>query len=390
MSLFGVEGRLAHAYLTASIPRLGISVAALSMSLSMMVAIAVMVASFRETVIYWVGQTLQADLFVSPGRLDSAAGAPTISPEVERVVSAHPAVAAIDRFRRRELSYEGALVGVSSGDMQIRRDFGGMLFKERAPDGDPIQACIGADAVLVSESFSIRRGKNAGDSLRLQTLQGLRAFHITGVFYDYSSDRGIITMDNQTFERHFGSQAPTGMTVYLRSGSSPEAVRSEILAGIGDRYRVFINTNAGLRREILRIFDSTFAITYALEAIAVFVAMLGVATTLHTLILERRRELAVLRLLGADRRQIRKMVVIEACLMGGASQCIGIAVGLVLSLLLVYVINVQSFGWTLQFHVPVWFLLQMSGLILLATAVAGIYPARRAALPPAASDGAQE
>jgi putative ABC transport system permease protein len=118
--------------------------------------------------------------------------------------------------------------------------------------------------------------------------------------------------------------------------------------------------------------------------------MLGVATTLHTLILERRRELAVLRLLGADRRQIRKMVVIEACLMGGASQCIGIAVGLVLSLLLVYVINVQSFGWTLQFHVPVWFLLQMSGLILLATAVAGIYPARRAALPPAASDGAQE
>ena len=111
---------------------------------------------------------------------------------------------------------------------------------------------------------------------------------------------------------------------------------------------------------MLRIFDSTFAITYALEIIAVVVAMLGVAATLLTLVLERRRELSMLRLIGAARRQVQRVVVIEAALIGAVSQAIGLVVGLALSVVLVYVINVQSFGWTIQFRVPVLFLLQVS------------------------------
>jgi putative ABC transport system permease protein len=167
-------------------------------------------------------------------------------------------------------------------------------------------------------------------------------------------------------------------------------VRAQILAGLGDRYRAFIYTNGALRREVLRIFDSTFAITYALEVIAIFVAIMGVVSTLLTLILERRREIAVLRLIGADRRQVRRMVVIEAALLGGVSQGVGLGVGLLLSLVLIYVINVQSFGWTIQFHVPVGFLAQSSALILVATAVAGLYPAHRAARLPAAEQVAEE
>ncbi|HMV50822.1 MAG TPA: ABC transporter permease, partial [Blastocatellia bacterium] len=170
----------------------------------------------------------------------------------------------------------------------------------------------------------------------------------------------------------------TSLTVYLREGASADAVREELLRQLGENHRVLIFTNASIRREVLRIFDSTFSITYALEVIAIFVAILGVATTLLTLILERKREIAMLRLVGADRRQIRKMVVIEAGLMGLVSQSIGLGVGLLLSLLLMYVINVQSFGWTIQFHLPVGFLIQSSILILIATTLSGIYPARRA------------
>ena len=128
----------------------------------------------------------------------------------------------------------------------------------------------------------------------------------------------------------------------------------------------------------MRIFDSTFAITYALEAIAIFVAMLGVAATLVTLVLERRHDLAILRLIGTARRQVRRMVMIEAGLLGAASQAIGLVVGLILSLVLIFVINVQSFGWTIRFHLPVMFLLQMSALMIAATVLSGIYPARRA------------
>ena len=106
---------------------------------------------------------------------------------------------------------------------------------------------------------------------------------------------------------------------------------------------------------------------------------MGIVATLVTLIVERRRELAMLRLVGAERRQIRRMVVVEAAIVGGISQAIGLLVGVALSLVLVYVINVQSFGWSIQFHVPAAFLVQVSMVLIVATAVAGLYPARRAA-----------
>ena len=129
----------------------------------------------------------------------------------------------------------------------------------------------------------------------------------------------------------------------------------------------------------MRIFDSTFAITRALELIAITVAGLGVISTLIALILERRREIAVLGFLGATRAQIRRMIVIEALMIAAVAQAIGIGVGAMLSLILIYVINVQSFGWTIQFHFPLAFLVESSLLILAASALAALYPAARAA-----------
>jgi putative ABC transport system permease protein len=157
------------------------------------------------------------------------------------------------------------------------------------------------------------------------------------------------------------------------------AARQRPLRDLAQGRSLYFITNHRIRSEALRIFESTFAITYALELIAIVVAMLGVAGTLLTLVLERRRELSLLRLTGADRRQVRRMVVIEAALIGAVSQGIGLTAGFALSAILIYVINVQSFGWTIQFHVPLAFLVQASIAVVLATAIAGIYPAHRAA-----------
>ena len=140
---------------------------------------------------------------------------------------------------------------------------------------------------------------------------------------------------------------------------------------------ISINTNASLKREVFRIFDSTFSITYALELIAIFIAILGIASTLLSFVLDRKRELRILRWIGIEQKQLWKMIIVEATLLGSISQAIGVTIGLILSLILVYVINVQSFGWTIQFHIPTKFLLQSSLLILLVTALSGIYPAYR-------------
>jgi putative ABC transport system permease protein len=279
---------------------------------------------------------------------------------------------------------------VGYGDFAVLLAHGNLLFKAPSDGRSAMRAAIGRDEALVSESFAIKQGRNVGDVVILPTRAGSTPFRIAAVYYDYSNDRGSVILDHATFVRHFANLPPTGLRIYLKAGTDADAVKDGMLSALGDRYKVFVSTNASLRREIMRVFDNTFAITYALEIIAVVVAVMGIAATLLTLILERRKELAILRLLGTDRRQIRNMVVFEAMLMGAASQGTGIAVGMVLSLILIYVINVQSFGWTIQFHVPVLFLVQMSVVVALATAISGIYPARCACAFEAVEQVAEE
>jgi putative ABC transport system permease protein len=376
---FGVEGLLAHANLASAIPRLSISVAALAVALSGRVASAVLIGSFRETVRYWVGQTLQADLFIGPGVRATPGVEQTISPEVVAAVASHPEVEATDAFRNTEITYDGQLVMLGAGTFEVVATRGALLFKSPADGRAAILSAVGTDAVVVSEAFANKFGQQVGDQITLPTPAGPREFRVAAVYYDYSTERGVVVMDRGTFVRDFGERPPTGLSAYLRDDADPELVREEILNRLDESHRVFIYTNRSLRAEVLRIFDSTFAITYALEVIAVFVAMLGVAGTLLTLVIERRRDLSLLRLVGADRRQVRRMVVIEAGLIGTVSQAIGLGMGFGLSLVLIYVVNVQSFGWTIQFHVPALFLVQATVAVIVATAVAGIYPAWRAA-----------
>jgi putative ABC transport system permease protein len=360
----GVEGLLAHANLSSSIPRLSISIAALAVSLSMMVAVAVMIGSFRDTVVYWIGQTLHADLFIGPGVRPTVGSEQTLSPEVIEAVRRHPDVEAVDWFRNVDLTYNGNLIMLGASTFDVVSSHGSLLFKSPSNGNDELKRAIGQDAVIVSEPFSNRYGKHDGDTITLSTTKGPHDFTIFAVYFDYSNDRGVVIMDRGTFLKYYDDLPPTGIAAFLKKDADVEKVRTEILSSMDEGHRAFIFTNRNLRTEVLRVFDST---------------LLGVAGTLLTLVLERRRELSLLRLTGADRRQVRRMVVIEAALVGAISQGIGLTVGLALSTVLIYVINVQSFGWTIQFHVPVAFLIQATIAVILATAVAGIYPAQRAA-----------
>jgi putative ABC transport system permease protein len=288
-------------------------------------------------------------------------------------------IAAVDPFANEQVSYQGDLITVGGGDFSTLLKHGRLTYKSPGNARERIENAIGRDAVTVNESFSIRYKKRAGDTVELSTATGVRLFEIVAIFYDYSNSRGVAVMDRSVFARYFPNARSGSLSIYLQPGADAGEVNERLTREVGSRYQIFFITNGGVRREVMKIFDSTFAITYALELIAIAVAGLGVISTLITLILERRGEIAVLGFLGATRAQIKRMVVIEALLIGGVSQAIGIITGLMLSLVLIYVINVQSFGWTIQFHFPVGFLIQSTLLILAVTAVAGLYPASRAA-----------
>jgi putative ABC transport system permease protein len=230
------------------------------------------------------------------------------------------------------------------------------------------------NAVIVSEPFANKHHLREGDSLTLPLGDARASFRVADVYYDYSSERGSILMDRQTLLRYLPDPAASNLAIYVAAGSSPQTVRAEIeKASAG--YRVLTFTDRDLREEALRIFDRTFAITYSLEAVAIVIAVLGVAGALLMLVIDRRRELGLLRFLGAASAQIRKLIVVEAALLGLLATAMGVAVGFALSLILIFVINKQSFGWTIRFHWPVAVLLGALTLVYIATVLAGLYPA---------------
>jgi len=229
--------------------------------------------------------------------------------------------------------------------------------------------------VLVSEPFANKHHVRAGDSITLSLSESRASFRIADVYYDYSSERGSILMDRNTLLRYLPDPAASNLAIYIAPDARIEDVRAEIEHAAA-AHRVLMFTNRDLRGEALRIFDRTFAITYALEAIAVIVAVMGVAGALLALVIDRRRELGLLRFLGAATRQVRKLILIESGLIGLLANVAGIVLGFALSLILIYVINKQSFGWTIRFHWPVAVLLGALTSVYAATVVAGLYPAR--------------
>jgi putative ABC transport system permease protein len=200
-------------------------------------------------------------------------------------------------------------------------------------------------------------------------------FRIIDVFYDYGNERGYILLDRDTMLRYLPDPAPSNLAVYVGPGRDLETVRAAIQQ-VAANSNVLIFSNRDIRREAIRIFDQTFAITYALEAVAVLVAVMGIAGALMSIVIDRRREFGLLRILGATTAQIRKLILVEAGLIGILSNITGLALGILLSLILIFVINKQSFGWTIQFHWPVSVLISALSFVYVATVLAGIYPSR--------------
>jgi putative ABC transport system permease protein len=377
------ELRLASANLLGSIGRVSTSVAALAVSLAMALAIAVLVGSFRETVIYWLDSTLRADVLVRPITLNSATSEAEIPLETLAAFRRDPDVASVNWVQIRQIPYgdRGIRLAAAPLDLILRHET--LLFKSPHKAQEAVRRAIDRDELLVSESFSIRFGKRPGDEVQLPTPAGQQAFRVAAVYYDYASNQGTVTVDSGTYRRRFAAlgeaPSPSSMGLYLRTGADAETVRARLARTVPGAETLAIVTQDNVRREALKVFDSTFRITYALQAIAIVIAGLGIFSTLLTLVYERRQEIGLISLVGAAPRQVRRMVVFEAMLLGAVSQAVGLLIGLSLAVILIYVVNVQSFGWTIQFHWPPGFVLQSTVLILAAAALFGLYPAVRAA-----------
>jgi putative ABC transport system permease protein len=373
--IIGVEGLLASRSLTGSLRRTSVLVGALSTAIAMMTSVGIMVGSFRQTVVSWMDNQLQADLYLRPAGNPASDQHPTIPNDLADQLAHLPGVAALDRFRAYDISYDGLPATLGAADFHAVQPFRKSAFLSGRRASDVYGDLQGNDAVVISEPFANKHHLRRGDFITLPMGNKRAQFRIVDVAYDYASEAGYVVMDRTTLLRYLPDPDPSNLAIYLAPGANIESVRAAAAKNIAG-HDILIFSNRSLRTEAIRIFDRTFVITYALEAISIVVAVMGIAGALLALVVDRSREFGLLRFLGAATSQIRKLILVEAGLIGLLANLVGFVLGLAVSFILIYVINKQSFGWTIQFHWPAAVLAISLAGVFLATILAGLYPAR--------------
>ncbi len=377
LRMLGVEAMLASRSLASALRRTSVLVGALSTAIAMMISVGIMVGSFRQTVMVWLDDQLKADLFLQPAGDPAADRYPTLDPLLADRIAALAGVAGVDRFRGYDISYQGLPAMLGSADTTGNHDLAKVRFLSGRRSAEVDAELRSGDNAVVSEPFAYKHHIRAGDNITLPLGTAQVRFHVVDVFYDYGSEKGFVVVDRSTMLRYMPDPAPTNIAVYTAAGADVDRVRAEIEKITASR-RILIFTNRSLRIQAMQIFDRTFAITYALELVAILVAIFGIAGALVALVIDRRRELGLLRFLGASRWQIRKLIFFEAGLIGLFANLAGLLLGSLLSLLLIFVINKQSFGWTIQFHWPLPLLGGALLVVFVATILSGFFPARLA------------
>lgn len=369
----GLLGAMAARSIHTSLSRTGVAVAALAIAVSATVGVGIMIDSFRGSVVHWLENTLRADVFIAPN--DGGARAAIDTAWVSRLED----VAGVDYVslgRRVDLDTAEGPVQLFALQMP-RHSFAGFELKHgNAPRAR--QAFFEEGAVIVSEPFAYRHGIEPGDRVALPTARGRHEFAVAGVYYDYGSDQGYVTMSRDTYVQHWEDPSITSLGLYLQAGVPVgdilEPVRA-MLAGSA----LAAQSNRELREASMAIFDRTFTITGVLRMLAVLVAFAGILSALMAIQLERARELAVLRATGLTPRQLFGLVTGETGLMGLAAGLLALPLGLFMSVVLVFIINRRSFGWSMQLQVDPGLLAQSVALAVVAALLAGLYPAWRMA-----------
>jgi putative ABC transport system permease protein len=363
----GAAGLIAGRSLVASLARTSIIVTALATAISMMISVGVMVGSFRETVEVWLDAQLRADIFMRAQGPATAGIYPPIAAPVPEIARQTTGVAEVDTLRAFEFRYEGSRATFAAGNMDIVRRRRFLRFLSGSFPNP--------DQAMVTEPFADKHHLHTGDVMRIPLGARTVALAVAGIYYDYSSDRGTVLVDRSTLLKYLPDQPVTNIAIYIQPGADATKIRRDLETRLRD-FPLMIAPNEVLRRAAVEVFDRTFAVTYALEAVAIIVAMLGAANSLLALVLDRRREIGLIRYLGAATGQVRRMILMEAGLLGLLAGSLGLALGMALSAVLIYVVNKQSFGWTIQFHPPVLLLAGALLLVWAVTVLAGVYPAR--------------
>jgi putative ABC transport system permease protein len=371
--------RIAMEQMLRNLHRTAPTIAALAAAVAMTVGISVMIHSFRASVTSWLGNTLVADLFIAPAA-NEITGLQSFLPSASVAwVQRDPRVKELATFREMPVPWgeKSANLAIIEGSARGELDFITGPPDARAMFHQP-------GMVAVSESFANRHGTKPGDVLEFSSPKGPAAFRVVGVIKDFTRDSGLVMIDRPNFRQFWSDERLHSLSISLNDPATSAEFAEDFRANFGRVGELSIYTNSDLRRRVMEIFDQTFAVTSVLRAIAVVVAIAGVLLSLTTLVVEREREIGILRSQGASCAQVRWLILSEAAMIGLLAAIVGLLCGASMAMVLTWVINKAFFGWTIELRYPLGVLLSTPLWIIPAALFAAWLPARRASLIPPA------
>jgi len=364
-----------------NLSRTAITITALSMALSIALALDITVGSFRKTVIDWLSSTLQSDIYISAPSLSANKTTGNLSEELQQEIYKNPI---IQNSSENIISYRNNWVKSNLGELMIASiDFNKRIeksfeFKEKSSNWT--QDFTENDSIIISEPLAFRFKLKTGDSINLKTHYGFRKFQVAGIFYDYGNEQGIIMIHNKKYQKLWKDKKISSLGIMLKANLDKDLTINSIKQELGQLNTVHnfnYRSNSDLKQETLRIFDRTFQITKALKIITILIAFISIISTLLAMNIEKRKEYAILEALGTTRKNLAQITLVQSLSIGFLSAIFALPLGLLQALLLINVINYRSFGWTLRFYQDYSIVLQILVIAGLASLIAGLIPAIR-------------
>jgi putative ABC transport system permease protein len=354
--------QVAGAHLRGTARRSTVSIAAVLVSFGLMVAMAIMVYSFRVSLDAWMQRILPADLYVRAG---PAGQTGFLDDTIQQALRGVDGVARLDFVRFQDIAVPGLGIPLTVIARPIDEQTAEQILPLRAVDPDP--APEGTVPVWASEAALDLRGLGLGDVFELPLGGQLVRCSVRGLWRDYERPGGSVVLPRDAWVRYTGDERATTAAMWLEDEASVDAVSAQIRTVLQGSSGYELASPLEIRKKSLGIFDRTFAVTYLLEAVAVVIGLFGISASTSSQVLARRGEFGMLRHLGVTRREIGRMLAFEGAALGAVGVLAGLVVGGLVSLILIYVVNRQSFHWTMDVYVP-WALLAVLSLVLVAAA----------------------
>lgn len=365
-----VPSRLAAARLEAAPGHAVVAAAGVLTSVALAAAMAIMVASFRDSVDQWLHQVLPADLYLRAGTAQTSG---YLDEALQARIAAVSGVGRVNFTRHDRLRLVAGQTPVALIARPVSADGRELpLVGTAVLDGSSKEP-----AIWISEALQDIYGWQPGQQVDLPLAGRPVRMRVAGVWRDYARQTGALMIDLADYRRLTGDQLVNDAAILLAPGVAPDQVAAALTA-TSSPGTLSIAYPGEIRAISLRIFDRTFAVTYLLEAVAVIIGLAGVAASFAALAVARRREFGMLRHLGLTRRQIGWMLAQEGALAAGVGVIGGLLAGAAIGLVLIEVVNRQSFHWSMDLHVPWGSLAVFAGVLIVLAALAAVAAGRQA------------